>query len=73
MASIVQQRDEKRTTIVLITQFLDEALRADRLVVLHNARIFFDAIPDKAKMHRRELSSCGIFVPSGDLANEISA
>jgi energy-coupling factor transport system ATP-binding protein len=73
IASVLRQRNENRASIIFITQFLDEALCADRLLVLHESRIVFDDIPDKVKTRLQELSLWGIFVSSVNTSNEISA
>lgn len=72
LATMLRQRNEKRTSIILITQFLDEALSADRLLVMCESRIVFDDTPGKAKECLNALSSWGVFVPMVNSSYDIS-
>ncbi|MDZ7264338.1 MAG: ATP-binding cassette domain-containing protein [candidate division KSB1 bacterium] len=50
-------------TIILITQFPEEALEADRLLILHQGRILFDDAPAKVFQHVEQLQALGLEVP----------
>lgn len=49
--------------IILITQFPDEALEADRLLILDHGRLLFDDAPVAVFQHVEALQSLGLEVP----------
>lgn len=53
-------RDTKNTTLILVTQFPVEAMRADRLMVLEKSRVVFDGLPGNVLHNARQLDSWGI-------------
>ncbi|CDZ24556.1 Energy-coupling factor transporter ATP-binding protein EcfA 2 [[Clostridium] cellulosi] len=55
-------RDEK-ITIVLITHFMDEAVRADRVVVIDHGNILLDGAPRSVFSNVAMLKSIGLDVP----------
>lgn len=60
------------TTVVLITHFMDEAVQADRVVVVDNGKVLLDAPPKKVFSHVELLKSVGLDVPqSTELAFEL--
>jgi len=52
-----------RTAILLITQFPEEALIADRLVVMDQGTIFYDGAPREVFQNVAELQALGLEVP----------
>jgi energy-coupling factor transport system ATP-binding protein len=54
---------EKGMGVVLITQFPQEALLADRLLVLEGGRVAYDDSPRHVFQHVEELTSLGVSVP----------
>lgn len=54
---------EEGITIVLITHYMDEAVQADRVVVIDNGRIKLDDTPDKVFSLVSEVKSLGLDVP----------
>lgn len=50
-------------TIVHITHFMDEALRADRVVVMKAGRIILEGTPQEVFAHKRELEAAGLEAP----------
>ena len=60
------------TTVVLITHFMDEAVQADRVIVVDNGKVLLDAPPKKVFSHVELLKSVGLDVPqSAELAFEL--
>jgi energy-coupling factor transport system ATP-binding protein len=57
------QLNEPRRTTVLITQFPEEALTADRLVVLHHGRVVMNAHPTELLQDTRALAEIGLDSP----------
>ena len=51
------------TTIVHITHFMEEALRADRVVVLDRGHVALDGPPEEVFSHGEELQSLGLEEP----------
>ena len=49
--------------MVLITHYMDEAARCDRVVVVDNGKIILDGIPRKVFSHVEQLKSVGLDVP----------
>jgi energy-coupling factor transport system ATP-binding protein len=56
--------DRENMTTILVTQFAEEALTADRLIVVGSGRIVFDAPPAEIFTRVDELSSLGLEPPA---------
>lgn len=54
---------EEGITIVLITHYMDEAVQADRVVVIDDGRIKMDDTPEKVFARVDEMKSLGLDVP----------
>ncbi len=54
---------EHNTTVVYITHFMDEAVLADRVIVIDNGRVLMDNIPREVFRHVEELKAVGLDVP----------
>lgn len=54
---------EEGITIVLITHYMDEAVQADRVVVMDNGKIKMDGTPENVFCRVDELKSLGLDVP----------
>lgn len=63
METILSLNKEKNITIVLITHYMDEAAKADRVIVLDRGKIVLDDSPQKVFEHEHELVSLGLNVP----------
>ncbi len=59
----LHRRKDKPVTTLLITQFPDEALTADRLIIFHNGEIFMDDKPDTLFQRVEELFQIGLEPP----------
>ena len=51
------------TTIVLITHYMEEAVEADRVVVIDNGKAVLDGTPREVFAKRDEIVKCGLAVP----------
>lgn len=62
------------TTIVHITHFMEEAVLADRVVVIDNGRILLDGTPAEVFRHVEQLKEVGLDVPQvTELMHELRA
>ncbi len=50
-------------TIVMITHFMDEAAKADRVIVIDNGRVLADNVPKKIFCHVEAMRKAGLDVP----------
>jgi energy-coupling factor transport system ATP-binding protein len=63
---------EENITIVLITHFMEEAVNADRVVVMENGRIVMEGTPREAFSRVKEIKNLGLDVPEmTELAYEL--
>ncbi len=63
LRTITRLNREKGITVVLITHHMDEAARADRLVVMDHGKVIADGPPKEVFQHVEELTSVGLTVP----------
>ncbi len=63
METIISLNREKNITIVLITHYMEEAVRADRVIVLDRGKVMFDDSPQRVFLHEEELLALGLDVP----------
>lgn len=63
LRTITELNHEFQTTIVFITHFMDEAVQADRVIVIDEGKILFDDTPKSVFSHVVELKSVGLDVP----------
>ncbi len=61
--TIISLNKEKNITILLITHYMDEAAKADRVVVLDRGKVVFDDSPQKVFNYEKELIELGLDVP----------
>ena len=54
---------EKGITVVIITHHMDEAARADRVVVLHKGKVIADGVPKAVFSQAELLHSIGLAAP----------
>ena len=54
---------ENGVTIVLITHYMDEAAKADRIVVMDEGKIILEGVPKDIFSHTEEMKSIGLDVP----------
>ena len=63
MDSIVALNKEKGITVIMITHYMDEAARADRIVVLNDGVALLDGTPKQVFENETLLRSVGLDVP----------
>ncbi len=56
---------EKGITVLHITHYMEEAARANRILVVNDGKILLDGTPSEVFSHVEELSSVGLSVPQG--------
>ncbi|MBQ2696868.1 MAG: energy-coupling factor transporter ATPase [Clostridia bacterium] len=61
--TILKLKNEKHMTVVLITHYMEEAVKADRVVVMDKGKIVIDDVPKKVFSQVRLLKSLGLDVP----------
>ena len=54
---------DKGITVVTITHYMNEAVEADRVVVLNEGRLFLDGTPKEVFSKGEELRSVGLATP----------
>ena len=57
-------------TVILITHFMEEAARADRVIIMHDGRVFLDGTPSEVFAQGDKVKSVNLDVP---LAVELAA
>ncbi len=60
---IIEELNGEGITVVLITHFMDEAVMADRLVIMNEGRIFLDGTPEEVFREYDLIKSIGLDVP----------
>ena len=61
--TIKELNETKNMTVILITHYMDEAVCADRVIVMNKGKIMMDASPKEVFSHTEELKSYGLDVP----------
>jgi len=60
---VVRQLHEEGMTIVMITHFMEEAARAQRVVVLQEGQVRMDGAPEEVLVRAHELQELALEVP----------
>lgn len=69
---IIRDLNSRGMTVVLITHFMEEAAKADQVIVLDGGRIRLKGIPKEIYRRRDELEELGLGVPAAvELAHEL--
>lgn len=63
LSTIKMLNRQKGMTVVLITHYMDEAVEADRVIVMHKGTVVMDDIPKKIFSKIDELKALGLDVP----------
>ena len=63
MSALMRLKNELGMTIILVTHFMDEAVNADRVVVMNDGVVKFDGTPEEVFSHTKELKEIGLSVP----------
>lgn len=69
---IARRLNDEGITVILITHFMDEAARADRVVVMDDGRVVLDGTPAQVFAHTDEIKQAGLALPPvTDLINRL--
>ena len=72
MKTVEMLNKEQGKTVVFITHYMDEAVKADRVVVMDKGKIILDGKPREVFSHRDLLKKVGLDVPEAtEIANEL--
>ena len=63
MDTVLRLNREKRITVILITHHMDEAARADRVIVLHKGEVRLDGSPEQVFSQVDKLHQIGLRAP----------
>ncbi len=63
MSALLKLKNELGISIILVTHFMDEAVKADRVVVMNNGSVRLDGTPEEVFSHGDVLKSIGLSVP----------
>ena len=63
MSTIRRLNEEQGITVVYITHYMEEAAMAERVIVIDDGKILFDAPPKTVFKHVEELKAVGLDVP----------
>ncbi|MBR3788382.1 MAG: energy-coupling factor transporter ATPase [Clostridia bacterium] len=63
MSALMRLKSELGMTIILVTHFMDEAVNADRVVVMNDGVVQFDGTPSEVFSHTEDLKKIGLSVP----------
>ena len=61
--TVKKLNETKNMTVILITHYMDEAVCADRVIVMNKGKVMMDASPKEVFSHTEELKSYGLDVP----------
>lgn len=61
--SIIDELHAEGITVILITHFMDEAVRADRVIIMHEGRILLDGTPQEVFEQEGLIKSVNLDVP----------
>lgn len=63
MNALQELHEKYKMTIIIITHFMEEAAKADRIIVMDKGKIVDDGSPKKIFARRKELQKLGLEVP----------
>lgn len=61
--AIIDELHEEGITVILITHFMEEAVRADRVIIMHEGKILMDGTPDEVYGQEELLRSANLTIP----------
>jgi len=72
LRSVMELRKREHITVILITHYMEEAIDADRIIVMDDGKIVMDGKPKEIFSRVRELKTYGLDVPQAtELAFEL--
>ena len=63
MNALLRLKNELGISVILVTHFMDEAVKADRVVVMNDGKVELDGTPAEVFSHTELLQSIGLAVP----------
>lgn len=63
MNALLKLKNELGISVILVTHFMDEAVKADRVVVMNDGQVELDGTPAEVFSHIERLKSIGLAVP----------
>ena len=63
MNALLKLKNELGISVILVTHFMDEAVKADRVVVMNDGKVELDGTPEEVFSHIELLKSIGLAVP----------
>jgi len=60
---IIGTLHERGITVILITHFMEEAVQADRIIIMNDGQVFLDGTPEEVFSHGDEMRSISLDVP----------
>ena len=60
---IIKELNREGITTILITHFMDEAVEADRVIIMNDGEIMLDGIPVEVFSHMEEIRAADLDVP----------
>lgn len=61
--SIISELHAEGITVILITHFMEEAVDADRVIIMHDGKIFLDGTPQEVFAQRDKILSVNLDIP----------
>ena len=72
MWNLLRKLNEKNLTILLTTHYMEEAIDADRVIVMDDGKVIMDGVPKEIFSRVKELKEHGLDVPQAtELAYEL--
>lgn len=72
MKALKELHEKYNMTIIMITHFMEEAMQAQRIIVMDNGKVIQDGTPKQIFENKQKLHSLGLEVPlSVDIADEL--
>ena len=68
--AIIKELNGEGITVILITHFMEEAVNADRVIIMHEGEVFLDGTPSEVFARGEKVKSVNLAVP---LAVELAA
>ncbi len=63
MRALKRLKEEMGLTVILVTHFMDEAVSADRVIVMNDGKVQYDGTPEEVFCYTEELKKIGLDVP----------
>lgn len=72
MGALLKLKNELGISVILVTHFMDEAVKADRVIVMNDGEVCLDGTPEDVFTNAPLLESIGLCVPKpSELATEL--